>query len=270
MRVDQMTTTDVLAVLKPIWLTVPVAARDVRQHIEAILSAAKAAGHRKGDNPAVWKDNLKHLLPKQPKKGSIRGLHKSLPYDEMAGFMRELAAIDTVGAQMLETCILTCARTNEIVNMRWSQIDKTKATGTVPASYMKMDKTHVVPLSRPVMTFLRNAYEMRFGDFVFPGRIRDASMSNMTMLELLNDMPRRDNITAHGFRATFTTWADEEMNFSNEAAEFRLAHIPGDEAEKAYRRGSMLKKREQIMAAWAIHCTKPPAKIISIDRRKRA
>ena len=68
-------------------------------------------------------------------------------------------------------------------------------------------------------------------------------MSNMTMLELLKDMGRTD-ITVHGFRSTFKTWCDEETNFSNQAVEFCVAHVPGDEAEKAYRRGSMLAKAE--------------------------
>ena len=50
-----------------------------------------------------------------------------------------------------------------------------------------------------------------------------------------------------------------------------LAHIPGDEAEKAYRRGSMLAKRRQIMEAWASFATKPPAaKVVSIDGKRAA
>ena len=91
------------------------------------------------------------------------------------------------------------------------------------------------------------------------------------MLELLKDMKRTD-ITVHGFRATFRTWADEEMNFSNQAVEFCLAHVPGgDEAEKAYRRGSMLAKRRQIMEAWASFAAKPPAaKVVSIDGKRAA
>jgi hypothetical protein len=60
------------------------------------------------------------------------------------------------------------------------------------------------------------------------------------------------------------------MNFSNQAVEFCLAHVPGDEAEKAYRRRSMFKKRVQIMAAWANFCTKPPAKVISITDKRAA
>ena len=168
------------------------------------------------------------------------------------------------GSRMLETCILTCARTNEIINMKWSQIDLDRESWTLAAELMKMDRDHVVPLSRPVMTFLRNAHEMRFGDYVFPGRTRSEPMSNMTMLELLADMGR--DVTVHGFRATFRTWADEEMEFSNQAVEFCLAHVPGgDEAEKSYRRRSMFAKRKQIMEAWANFATKMPAMVISID-----
>jgi integrase len=144
-----------------------------------------------------------------------------------------------------------------------------RATWTVPRELTKMDRDHIVPLSAPVMAFLRSAYEMRFGDYVFPGRTRGEPMSNMVLLKLLKRMGHTD-VTTHGFRATFKTWADEEMNFSNQAVEFCLAHVPGDEAEKAYRRRSMFAKRVQIMVAWANFATKPPAKVISIDQRKRA
>jgi hypothetical protein len=119
-----------------------------------------------------------------------------MPYEELSAFMAELAAKDCVSARMLETCILTCARTNEIINMKWSQIDLKKATWTLPAEMMKMDRDHIVPLSQPVMTFLQSAHEMRYGDYVFPGRSRGEPMSNMTMLELLADMGH--DVTVHG------------------------------------------------------------------------
>ena len=267
-RIDMIDTNDVLAVLEPIWLATPVAARDVRQHLETIFSAANAAGHRGAENPATWKGKLEHLLPKSKRKGKVRGPHPSLAYEELPAFMAELAAIDTVGARMLETCILTIARTNEIINMRWPDINMDKATWIVPRELMKMDRDHV-PLSHPVMTFLRSAFEARYGDYVFPGRARGEPMSNMTMLELLKEMQRTD-ITVHGFRATFRTWADEEMNFSNQAVEFCLAHVPGDEAEKAYRRRSMFGKRQQIMETWAAFATKPPTKVLNLDGKRAA
>ena len=268
-RIDLITTDDILDVLKPIWLKTPIAAKDVRQQLETIFAAAKARNNRSAENPALWKGHLEHLLPKTKRKGKLRGPHKSMPYEELPAFMAELAAKDCVGARMLETCILTIARTNEIINMKWSQIDLEKETWTLPAEMMKMDRDHVVPLSRTVMTFLRRAYEMRFGDYVFPGRTRSEPMSNMAMLELLSDMGRDD--TVHGFRATFRTWADEEMDFSNQAVEFCLAHVPGgDEAEKAYRRRSMFAKRKQIMNAWAAFAATTPAKVVNVDSKLAA
>lgn len=261
-RIDLITTDDVLEVLRPIWLKTPIAAKDVRQQLEAIFAAAKARSKRSAQNPALWKGHLEHLLPKTKRKGKVRGPHKSMPYEELSAFMAELAAKDCVSARMLETCVLTCARTNEIINMKWSQIDLDKETWTLPAEMMKMDRDHIVPLSLPVMTFLQSAYEMRYGDYVFPGRSRGEPMSNMTMLELLADMGR--DVTVHGFRATFRTWADEETEFSNQAVEFCIAHVPGgDEAEKVYRRRSMLAKRKQIMDAWARFAIKPPLQVIS-------
>ena len=91
--------------------------------LEMIFAAANASGKRKAENPAPWKGYLEHLLPKSKRKGKVRGPHPSLPYEELPAFMPKLAAIDTVGARMLETCILTCARTNEIINMKWSDVD---------------------------------------------------------------------------------------------------------------------------------------------------
>ena len=231
----QITTEHVVELLLPIWVKTPVAAKEARQQLEAILSAAKSAGHRKGENPAAWKDNLKNLMPKSKRKGRVRGPMKALPFEELPVFMAELAAVDTVTARMLEVCILTCARTVEIRNMKWSDIDLDRALWRVPRELMKMDYDHVVPLSRPVVTFLRKAHEIRYGDLVFPGRTRNKPMSDMTMLKLLQQDMKRD-ATVHGFRAAFRTWADEVTTFQNQAVEFCLAHIPGDEAEKAYRR----------------------------------
>ena len=80
----------------------------------------------------------------------------------------------------------------------------------------------------------------------------------------------RDDITVHGFRSTFKTWCDEETNFSNQAVEFCVAHVPGDEAEKAYRRRSMLAKRKQIMESWASFAAKPLARAVNLKNLRAA
>jgi hypothetical protein len=65
--IDKIDTNDVLSVLKPIWLTTSETASRLRGRIETVLDAARASGHRTGDNPARWRGHLDHLLPKKPR-----------------------------------------------------------------------------------------------------------------------------------------------------------------------------------------------------------
>jgi hypothetical protein len=51
--VDEIDTEAVLAVLKPLWLEKAETASRLRGRIEAVLDAAKAQGHRSGENPAA-------------------------------------------------------------------------------------------------------------------------------------------------------------------------------------------------------------------------
>jgi integrase len=90
----------------------------------------------------------------------------------------------------------------------------------------------------------------------------------MASLMLLRRMGRGD-LTAHGFRATFKTWASERTTFQNEIVEAALAHVIGDKVEQAYRRGDMYEKRRRLMHAWARFCEQPnsAAKIIPIVGR---
>ena len=54
----------------------------------------------------------------------------------------------------------------------------------------------------------------------------------------------------HGFRSAFRDWAGERTNFPREIVEVALAHLVGDEVERAYRRGDALEKRRTLMEAW--------------------
>ena len=65
--------------------------------------------------------------------------------------------------------------------------------------------------------------------------------------------PARVNVTVHGFRSAFRDWCGEETDFPREVAEQALAHIVGNDVERAYRRGDALEKRRQLMEAWATY-----------------
>lgn len=70
LRIDRVTTEDVLAVLQPIWLTKPETASRLRGRIERVLDAAKAKGLRTGENPARARGHLDLLLPKSKWRSS--------------------------------------------------------------------------------------------------------------------------------------------------------------------------------------------------------
>ena len=60
-----------------------------------------------------------------------------------------------------------------------------------------------------------------------------------------------DDMTAHGFRATFSTLANESGLWSADAIERALAHVEGNEIRKAYARGAHWDERVQIATWWA-------------------
>jgi len=91
---------------------------------------------------------------------------------------------------------------------------------------------------------------------VFPGPRPALPMSNMVMLMLLRRMKRGD-VTAHGFRSTFSDWAAERTGYPREVVEMALAHAVENKVEAAYRRGDLFEKRRQVMEAWADFCSVP-------------
>jgi integrase len=257
-------------VLEPIWTEKPETAGRVRARIEAVLDWAKVRGYRVGENPARWRGHLDKLLPALGKVRKVEH-HAALPYGELPGFLVGLRKRDAIAARALEFMILTAARTSETLGARWSEFDLLDKTWTIPAERMKAGRGHRVPLSARALAILEEMQEHRSGDdgFVFPGNRPGKPLSNMSILMLLRRMDRGD-LTAHGFRATFKTWASELTSFQNEIVEAALAHVVGSKVEQAYRRGDMFAKRRRLMDAWSEFCGKPavaPTKtVVSLNR----
>jgi integrase len=262
--VDTIETGEVLSVLKPIWTTKAETASRVRGRIEKVLDAAKAKGFRSGENPARWRGHLDHLLPRSSKLS--RGHHAAMPYEEVASFIAKLRTREATAALALELCILTAARSGEILGMCWAEIDFDKKIWAVPANRMKAGREHRVPLSPRADVILRQLQKVKTSDFVFPGQGHNKPLSNMAMQMMLRRM-KIHNATVHGFRSSFRDWAGNVSNFPRELIETALAHVIGDKAEQAYRRSDALEKRRKLMDAWAAYCTtSKTAKVISFQR----
>ncbi|MGC1575796.1 MAG: integrase arm-type DNA-binding domain-containing protein [Beijerinckiaceae bacterium] len=250
----------VLKVLEAIWTTKPETASRLHGRLESILDFAKARGYRDGENPARWRGHLDKLLAARSKVRQIEH-HAALPYAELAAFLPTLREQEGVAARALEFLILTAARTGEVIGACWNEIDLLDKVWTVPANRMKAHRQHRVPLSPQALAILSEMQAASGGGndgaFVFPGRKAEKPLSNMAFLMLLRRMGRAD-LTAHGFRATFKTWASERTSFQREIIEVALAHLmSGDKTEEAYWRGDLLEKRRRLMGEWAVFCGEP-------------
>lgn len=265
--VDEIDTAAVLAVLTPLWQTKPETASRLRGRIEAVLDAAKAQGHRSKENPAAWRGHLSHLLPKRGKL--TRGHHKAMAYQDVAAFVGRLRERDALAGLALEFCILTAARTGEALGSRWAEIDFSARVWTVPAGRMKAAREHRIPLSDRVLAILERLSEARTGDLIFPGQRAGKPLSSMAMEMVLRRM-KLDDVTVHGFRSAFRDWAGNETHFPRELAEAALAHVIGDKAEQAYRRGDALEKRRRLMEAWSAFCEpKDSTNVVRMTRDTR-
>jgi integrase len=246
----------VMKALEPVWSVKPTTASRVRGRIEVILDWATVRGYRSGENPAAWRGRLSHLLPARSRVHKVEH-HAAMPYDGLGTFLVSLRARDGIAARALEFLILTAARTGEVSGARWEEIDLAAKVWTVPASRMKAGRQHRVPLSDAALAVLNRV--PREVDRVFP-------INNMSLPRLIRRMGRR-GLTVHGFRSSFRDWAAEVSHFPREIAEAALAHLVGDDTERAYRRGDLFEKRRLLMAAWAEFCSGPSAEGVVVPFR---
>jgi integrase len=167
--------------------------------------------------------------------------------------MAELTGQTFISSSALRFLILTAARTSEVLQALWTEIDLDQALWVVSAERMKAGREHRVPLSDAALAVVREMAEIRSGPFVFPGAKQGAPLSNMAFAALMRRMGNAE-FSVHGFRSGFRDWAAEVAEAPRELAEMALAHAITSAVEAAYRRGDLLARRRRLMSAWAFHC----------------
>jgi integrase len=244
-----ITTDDVLQILTPIWQTKTETATRLRGRIERVLAAATIKGLRHGVNPAQWRGHLDCLLPQAKKLKKVKH-HPAMAYQELPQFIELLQGRDGAAAIALEFCILTAARTSEVLLAKRTEIAGN--VWTIPAERMKAGREHKVPICSRTNQLIIKAMELDpDSEYVFSNKGK--SMSNMAFLALLKRMERAD-VTTHGFRSTFRDWVSEETDHSPEVAEMALAHMIANRVEAAYRRGGLIEKRRVLLNDWERYC----------------
>jgi len=265
--VRDVTIAHVLQILKPIWQTKTTTANNVRGRMESVLSSAKTLGLRSGDNPAAWKDNLENQLPSPKKIKKVRH-HPAVQVLEMGAFMKDLRSRDGVSSRALEFLILTSVRSHNVRHASWSEIDYETKTWAIPGEdtdedsrqRMKTGIAHRVPLSKQAITLLEGLPRIAGTDLLFPSPRGLKELSDMAMNAVMKQMLYKDEkgrrAVPHGMRSTFKDWALEHTHYQSEISEKALAHVVGDETERAYLRSDAFKKRTAMMQRWADFCDK--------------
>ncbi|MBB3862226.1 integrase [Novosphingobium hassiacum] len=254
-RVDVIDHAMVRDALASIWTDKPVMARKVRVRINQVLGFAKSKGWRKSDLPDA-KEVRKGLA-----KHGRTGHFAAMPFKDAPAFVQALIGQDgTPGRLALIFTILTAARSGEVRNARWEQVDLDAATWTRPAEIMKMKVGHAIPLTPEAVAVLERAKALGNGKgLIFPGKGGKTSLSDMTLTKALRTAGQAQ-FTVHGFRSSFRDWAAEIMpTIPPMVAEMALAHSVGTETERAYLRSDLMDLRRTLMTAWAEYVTGKPA-----------
>lgn len=249
MKVDKITSGDVLGVLEPIWLARPEIAKKQRHRINAVMKWAIAQGYR-SDNPAG--DTLVAALPKQ--NGGRH--HRAVPAAEVPGVIAAVHASDAWQGTKLafEFLALTACRSGEVRLATWTEIDRERRVWTIPSDRTKTSVSHRVPLTDAALRVLAEAEKIANGSgLIFPsitGRAQNDSAMSKVLLDLGAGM------VPHGLRSSFRSWAAEATEYPWEIAEMALGHTVGSKVERAYLRTDLFEKRVRLMQDWADFLTR--------------
>jgi integrase len=196
-------------------------------------------------NPAA---SLKRKL-REARTRRERGHHAAMPYSRLPDFMAKLTEAQGIGARCLEFLILTASRTSEALNAQWLEFDLAAGIWTIPAERMKARDPHVVHVSSRAVEIV-NRQEGQHKRYVFPSMWNDGRpLSNMSLLMTLRRL-KVEHATVHGFRASFSSWANECGIAKPDAIEAALAHRESNLVRRAYNRAAFLAERRVLMTAW--------------------
>ncbi|GGY56666.1 tyrosine-type recombinase/integrase [Parvularcula lutaonensis] len=153
----------------------------------------------------------------------------------------------------LKLLALLAPRPGELQQARWAEFDFEKRVWGIPADRTKKRKEHRAPLADDALEILRELHELTgWGELVLPSlRSPKRPISENTLNQAIRNLGfSKDEMTAHGFRTTFSTLANESGLWNPDAIERALAHTEQDDIRRAYARGEFWDERVKLAAWW--------------------
>lgn len=229
-------------------------ARGAGDQAGRVLQRIKAVYRWAVTHERIESNPMLDLVPSEILKPRQVNHRAALADRELPEFLGKLAAYEgdphTVNALLL--LMLTATRPGEVRGARWAEFDLDAALWTIPAERMKMRHEHRVPLSRQAVEVLRTMEGLSGGRaLVFPSPFYPSKpLSENTFNSALARMGFKNVATAHGFRALFSTVANE-TGWNPDVIERQLAHKERNEVRAAYHRSTYMQDRERLLQWWA-------------------
>ncbi len=239
----------------------------VLQRVKAAFRFAVVHG-RIDTNPMLDLKPAELLKPRQVK-------HRAALTDkQVPAFLAALDAYqgDPTTSAALRLLMLTALRPGELRGARWSELDADAGVLRVPAERMKMKAPHVVPLSRQALELIERQRAISgTDDLVFPSPFYPGKpLSENTLNSALARMGYKGEHSAHGFRALFSTVANE-CGYDPDVIERQLAHVERNEVRAAYHRATYLEHRAKLMQWWADYLDgRKGGRVIGLSRKAPA
>ncbi len=200
------------------------------------------------NNPCEYITNRSEGFFKKPKTTHLLSVEASFLRENFFGKLENISIQFKI---ILLYILLSGARLNEALNLRWSWIDFDNEVITIPAEYMKMRREHKIPIS-PQIKLVLEAYRHLYGvkgEFVF-----------FYIKDLTRPIPRgglqeqvrvccKGLTNIHGLRATMRSWMAAN-DVKDKVAELCLAHVKDSLVEQAYQRYDMLEERREALNRW--------------------
>jgi len=231
-----------------------VEARGAADQAGRVLQRVKAVYRWAVTHERIESNPMLDLVPSEILKPREVQHRAALADRDLPEFLGKLAAYegDFTTAQALRLLILTATRPGETRGARWAEFDLDAALWKIPPERMKMRVEHRVPLSRQAVEVLRTMQTLSGGrELVFPSPVYPSKpLSENTFNSALARMGYKNEATAHGFRALFSTVANE-CGWNPDVIERQLAHKEQNEIRAAYHRSTYMQDREKLMQWWA-------------------
>jgi len=223
-------------------------ARRLRSTISCVFRYAIATARATNDPTYPLKGAL--TAPKTKSRAAI------IEPVALGGLLRAIDGFDgqptTLAA--LKLMALLFPRPGELRAAEWTEFDMQAAIWMIPAEHTKMRRPHRIPLASQAMTILSDLRKITGqGRLLFHSvrTVREPISENTLNAALRRMGYGKDEMTAHGFRASASTLLNESGKWHADAVERQLGHVESNDVRRAYLRGEHWNERVKMMAWWA-------------------